>query len=219
MKAEPSIRTSHNERIFDHKAMIGLIGLSPIIIMATSFVSSIITLLSLMFVLILTKAFYSFKDFLFEKRFKFLYMILLVSFFSTLVDLFIQTKLYDFHQKSNLFILIIAAHSLLFVSVLNAAPKIGVQNTLSNIKIIRSFSLLLIAQGLIRELFAYGTIFRDFDIIFGTFTSSWTIQVINENMIVPIFQTPVGAIFIYAFLITGVNYSVIKNRKKNINKP
>ena len=125
----------------------------------------------------------------------------------------------DFHQKSNLFILIIAAHSLLFVSVLNAAPKIGVQNTLSNIKIIMSFSLLIIAQGLIRELFAYGTIFRDFDIIFGTFTSSWTIQVINENMIVPIFQTPVGAIFIYAFLITGVNYSVIKNRKKNINKP
>ena len=152
MKAEPSIRTSHNEPIFDHKAMIGLIGLSPIIIMATSFVSSIITLLSLMFVLILTKAFYSFKDFLFEKRFKFLYMILLVSFFSTLVDLFIQTKLYDFHQKSNLFILIIAAHSLLFVTVLNAAPKIGVQNTLSNIKIIRSFSLLLIVQGLIREL-------------------------------------------------------------------
>ena len=65
MKAEPSIRTSHNEPIFDQKAMIGLIGLSPIIIMATSFVSSIITLLSLMFVLILTKAFYSFKDFLF----------------------------------------------------------------------------------------------------------------------------------------------------------
>ena len=107
MKAEPSMRTSHNEPIFDPKTMIGLIGLSPIIIMATSFVSSIITLLSLMFVLILTKAFYSFKDFLFEKRFKFLYMILLVSFFSTIVDLFIQTKLYDFHQKSNLFILII----------------------------------------------------------------------------------------------------------------
>jgi len=213
MKAEPFIRTSHNEPIFDRKAMIGLIGLSPIIIMATSFVSSIITLLSLMFVLILTKAFYSFKDFLFEKRFKFLYMILLVSFFSTLVDLFIQTKLYDFHQKSNLFILIIAAHSLLFVSVLNAAPNIGVQNTLSNIKIIRSFSLLLIAQGLIRELFAYGTIFRDFDIIFGTFTSSWTIKVINENMIVPIFQTPIGAIFIYAFLLTAVNYSVIRNQK------
>ena len=41
MKAEPSMRKSHNEPIFDHKAMIGLIGLSPIIIMDKSFMTKL----------------------------------------------------------------------------------------------------------------------------------------------------------------------------------
>ena len=135
---------------------------------------------------------------------------------STVISLFslaLQYWFYPLFEVIGLYLSLIAVNCIILVLAEEISCRNSVLSSFTySLCIGTGILLLFIVIGIFREIFGFGTIFQQAELLFGEQAEPWSFQLIDGFSFILIKQIP-GAFIVLGLLIAGINYIVKKNEQ------
>ncbi len=184
-------------------AMLGLLGLTPMLAVCTTLISGLSIGVIYLVVLMLTSLTVFFSRRFIPPVLKPVYLLLITSAWITLIDLLLQAWLYPVRNHLGIYLFILAMNTALLCHLEEAPSKSRFkEGGLASLKTGLTAVALLTVIGLLREITAKGGILTDISLLshIDLFGSVQSVYVFNTGL--HLFNTTAGAFIIFGLLLS-----------------
>jgi len=192
--------------IEQNPAWIQLLGLCPLMAVSHTIVNSLGLGLASMFVLLGSNLVISLLRHRIPGHLRLPLFVLIIATFTTCVTMLMQAFTFELYERMALYIQIIVTNCIILsrAEVCASKQKLSVA-IMDALGVGLGFTIALLALGAFRELLAYGTLFRDMELLFGPFAANWSLALIPENFTLRLAALPPGA-----FIVAGLLMALVK---------
>ena len=192
--------------IEQNPAWIQLLGLCPLMAVSHTIVNSLGLGLASMFVLLGSNVMISLLRHQIPDHLRLPLFVLIIATFTTCITMLMQAFTFELYERMALYIQIIVTNCIILsrAEVCASKQKLSVA-TMDALGVGLGFMIALLALGAFRELLAFGTLFRDMDLILGQSAANWSLALIPENFTLRLVALPPGA-----FIIAGLLMALVK---------
>jgi len=192
--------------IDQNPAWIQLLGLCPLMAVSHTIVNSLGLGLASMFVLLGSNLMISLLRHQIPNHLRLPLFVLIIATFTTCITMLMQAFTFELYERMALYIQIIVTNCIILSRAEICASKQKVSVAIVDaLSVGLGFVIALVTLGAFRELLAYGTLFRDMELLLGQFASNWSIALIPEKFTLRLIALPPGA-----FIIAGLLMATVK---------
>ncbi len=202
--------------IHENPAWIQLLGLCPLMAVSHTFVNSLGLGLASMFVLFGSNCMVSLTRHQIPEHLRLPLFVLIIATFTTCITMLMQAFTFELYERMALYIQIIVTNCIILSRAEICASKHGLSVALTDaVGVGLGFMLALLTLGAARELLAYGSLFRDMDLLLGDMAANWALLLIPEEFTLSLVALPPGAFIMAGLLmalVNSVNYRITGNK-------
>lgn len=202
--------------IYQNPAWIQLLGLCPLMAVSQSVVNALGLGIASMFVLLGSNILISLFRNQIPAHLRLPLFVLIIATFTTCITLLMQAFTFELYERMALYIQIIVTNCIILSRAEVCASKqklsVAIMDALS---VGCGFLIALVTLGAVRELLAYGSLFRDMHLLFGASTKNWNLMLIPEDFTLLLVALPPGA-FIIAGLLMALAKACFGKQSKSL---
>lgn len=194
-----------------------LLGLCPLMAVSTTVVNALGLAAASSFVVIGSNVMISSLRHHIPEQARLPCFVLIIATFTTVTTLVLEAFSYELYLKIALFVQIIVTNCMILGRAEAFASRQPViPACFDAVGTAVGFAIALITLGSVRELLAYGSLFRDADLLFGQRAGQWTLQLVETGPV------PLAAYAPGAFIVAGLMFAMIQGvsrRHPDVKKP
>ena len=195
-----------SKSVYEHPICFAALGICPLIVKSTTILSGITISITFSLILILSSASISFIRKLIPHNYRLAFVLVITALWVSIVDMLLQTWLFEMRTNIDFYIPIIAMNSLLIMGLENDAMKSSLISLPGKLLTTSSIVIFIcLFTGLLRELLTQGSIMTDIQTVFPT-ASSVNITVLPDALTIYLIGTVSGAFIILGCVIALINY-------------
>ncbi|HFD12276.1 MAG TPA: electron transport complex subunit E [Crenotrichaceae bacterium] len=188
-------------------ALVGLLGLCPLLAVSTTIVNGIGLGITTLVILLLSSAIISTFRGLIADEIRLPVFVLLIASVVTLIEFYLRAYRYEFYLSVGLFIPLIVTNCVILARVESVAYRKPVLTALVDaFGMGLGFALVLIVLGGLREIMGFGTLLSGAEQLFGNTAINWKIQLFDGEHGFLLAILPPGAFFGLAMLVALKNW-------------
>ena len=197
--------------IHENPAWIQLMGLCPLMAVSHTFVNALGLGLASIFVLLGSNGMVFLTRHHIPGHLRLPLFVLIIATFTTCITMLMQAFTFELYERMALYIQIIVTNCIILSRAEVCASKQKLSVALTDaLGVGLGFLIALLILGAARELLAYGTLFRDMDLLLGATAANWSLLLIPESFTLSLVALPPGAFIMAGILMALAN--TINNR-------
>ena len=191
----------------NNPAIIQLLGLCPLLAVSNNTINAVTLGLATIIVLVLCNTIVSALRNFIDDKLRIPYFMFIIAAIVTLILIVMQASSYELYKTLGVYLALITTNCVILARVEAFAYKTNIkQACLDGLANGLGFFVILFILGSIREIIGQGTLFANFNLLFGPVADSWMMKISagHHNFILALL--PPGAFIVLGLLIALKNY-------------
>ncbi len=203
----------------DNPGLIQLLGLCPLLAISNTLVNAIGLGVATLLTVLLTNISVSLLRPVLYNAIRIPVFVIIIAGLVTIIERLMEAWLFDLYQTLGIFVPLIVTNCLILARAeAFASRQRPVAAALDGLAMGCGFLLALVLLGGTRELLGYGSLLRDSQLLFGTTSPDFMLQLTPEHYQFLLFSLPPGAFILLGLLVAGLRWR-LQTDNNSISKP